>query len=142
MNVLWRTLQSRFNYYSKTNRHFILICWQIGEENLQLLNQTHSNVIRTELQITIHWKDGTIFKENEMESNFVWQWMQAKQKWRKVQAKKVPLPEISPKHFCIENDLIEVVKNIKFRSTSSDFQTTLQENISYFTAKKNNDFRH
>ena len=129
-HFLWRTLQSRFSYYFKKIQQFILIRWQIGEEKLQLLNQTNSNVIRTELQITIHRKDGTIFKDNEMESNFVRQWMQAKQKWRKVQAKKVAIPEISPKDFCTEDDLIEVVKNIKFRSTSSDFQTTLQEDIS------------
>ena len=64
-----------------------------------------------------------------MESYHVQHWMQAKQKGRKVWANKIAFPKQVKELSTFGKELIAVVKDIKFRNTRSDFQTTLQEDI-------------
>ena len=64
-----------------------------------------------------------------MESYHVQHWMQAKQKGRKAWANKIALPKQVKELSTFGKELIAVVKDIKFRNTRSDFQTTLQEDI-------------
>ena len=62
-----------------------------------------------------------------MESYHVRQWMQTKRKCRKVKTLHFPkqVKEVS----AFEKDLIDVVKDIRFRNARSDFQIALQEGI-------------